>query len=65
MRIDIITVLPELLVSPFSASIMKRAQDKGLAEIHVHDLRDFGKGRYRHVDDYVRAFGQNDFEIER
>lgn len=52
MRIDIITVLPELLVSPFSASIMKRAQDKGLAEIHVHDLREFGKGRYRHVDDY-------------
>ncbi|HEY4540449.1 MAG TPA: tRNA (guanosine(37)-N1)-methyltransferase TrmD [Faecalibacter sp.] len=52
MRIDIITVLPELLVSPFSASIMKRAQDKGLVEIHVHDLREYGKGKYRHVDDY-------------
>ena len=52
MRIDIITVLPELLTSPFSASIMKRAQDKGLVEIHVHDLREFGKGKYRHVDDY-------------
>lgn len=51
MRIDIITVLPELLVSPFSASIMKRAQDKGLVEVCVHDLREFGKGRYRHVDD--------------
>lgn len=51
MRIDIITVLPELLVSPFSASIMKRAQDKGLVEIKVHDLREFGKGRYRHIDD--------------
>lgn len=52
MRIDIITVLPELLQSPFSASIMKRAQDKGLVEIHVHDLKAYGKGNYRHVDDY-------------
>ncbi|WP_068599188.1 tRNA (guanosine(37)-N1)-methyltransferase TrmD [Vaginella massiliensis] len=52
MRIDIITVLPELLESPFSASIMKRAQDKGLVEIYVHDLKPYGKGNYRHVDDY-------------
>ena len=52
MRIDIISVLPELLVSPFSHSIVKRAQDKSLVEIHVHDLREYGKGRYRQVDDY-------------
>lgn len=52
MRIDIITILPELLDSPFNASIIKRAQNKNLVEIHVHDLREFGKGNYRHVDDY-------------
>jgi len=52
MRIDIISVLPELLVSPFSHSIVKRAQDKSLVEIRVHDLREYGKGRYRQVDDY-------------
>ena len=40
MRIDIITVLPELLRSPFEASIMKRAIDKGLVEVHIHNLRD-------------------------
>jgi len=40
MRIDIITVLPELLRSPFEASIMKRAIDKGLVEVHFHNLRD-------------------------
>ena len=52
MRIDILTVLPELLVSPLSCSILKRAQDKGLAEIHVHNLRDYTTNRYRKVDDY-------------
>jgi tRNA (guanine37-N1)-methyltransferase len=52
MRIDIISVLPELLVSPFSHSIVKRAQDKSLVEIRMHDLREYGKGRYRQVDDY-------------
>ncbi len=52
MRIDIISVLPELLVSPLSHSIVKRAQDKSLVEIHVHDLREYGKGHYRQVDDY-------------
>jgi len=52
MRIDIITVLPELLQSPFEHSIMKRAQQKGLLEVHVHDLRAFGKGKHRQVDDY-------------
>lgn len=52
MRIDIITVLPELLRSPFEASIVKRAIDKGLAEIHLHNLRDYATNRYKQVDDY-------------
>lgn len=52
MRIDILTVLPEMLESPLSCSILKRAQDKGLAQIHVHNLRDFTTNRYRKVDDY-------------
>jgi tRNA (guanine37-N1)-methyltransferase len=52
---DIITVLPELLRSPFEHSILKRAADKGLLEVHLHDLRTFGKGTYKQVDDY--AFG--------
>lgn len=55
MRIDIITVLPELLQGPFSASILKRAQDKGLAEVHVHNLRDYSTQKQKSVDDY--AFG--------
>ena len=55
MRIDILTVVPELLESPLGYSIVKRAQDKGLVEIHVHNIRDYGKGRYRQVDDY--SFG--------
>lgn len=52
MRIDIITVLPDLLVSPLGHSIMQRAQNKGLAKVFVHDLRPFGKGNYRQIDDY-------------
>lgn len=52
MRIDILTVLPEMLESPLSCSILKRAQQKGLAEIHVHNLRDHTTNRYRKVDDY-------------
>lgn len=52
MRIDILTVLPEMLESPLSCSILKRAQDKGLAQIHVHNLRGFTTNRYRKVDDY-------------
>lgn len=55
MRIDIITCLPKLLESPFSHSILKRAQDKGLVEVHVHDLRDYTTNKQRSVDDY--AFG--------
>ncbi len=52
MRIDIITVHPELLASPFEHSIMKRAQDKDLLELVVHDLRLFGFGKHQQVDDY-------------
>lgn len=52
MRIDIITVLPEMLESPLGCSILKRAQDKGLAEIVVHNLRDYTHDKYRKVDDY-------------
>jgi tRNA (guanine37-N1)-methyltransferase len=55
MRIDIITVLPKLLYGPFDHSIMKRAKEKGLVEIHLHDLRDFSTDKHRSVDDY--AFG--------
>ncbi len=52
MRIDIITVLPELLKSPFEASILKRAIDKGLVEVHTHNLRDFSTNNYNQIDDY-------------
>lgn len=52
MRIDIITVLPELLASPFEASILKRAIDKGLVEVHFHNLRKYSIGAYKQVDDY-------------
>ena len=55
MRIDIITVLPELLKSPFDASILKRAQDKGLVEVNIHNLRDYSTNKHKNVDDY--AFG--------
>ena len=52
MRIDIITVLPEMFTSPLGCSILKRAQDKGLAEIVVHNLREYSTNRHRKVDDY-------------
>jgi tRNA (guanine37-N1)-methyltransferase len=55
MRIDIITVLPELLEGPLNHSIVKRAREKGLVEINVVNLRDFTKDKYKTVDDY--AFG--------
>lgn len=51
MRIDIVTALPALLESPLSHSIVGRARAAGLIDLHVHDLRDFGLGRYRQVDD--------------
>lgn len=52
MRIDILSVVPDLLNSPLQHSIMKRAQDKGLLEVQVHDLRNFGLGKHRQIDDY-------------
>jgi len=52
MRIDIITVLPELLKSPFEASILKRAIEKGIVEVHFHNLRDYTDKSYNQVDDY-------------
>ena len=52
MRIDILTVLPEMLESPLNCSILKRARDKGLAEIVVHNLRDYTTNKHRKVDDY-------------
>lgn len=57
MRIDIVTVLPEMLESPFSHSIIKRAQDKQLVEIYVHNLRDFSQDNHRRVDDYSFSKG--------
>ena len=57
MRIDIITVLPELIRGFFDASILKRAQDKGVAEVHLHNLRDYGLNRYNQVDDYQYGGG--------
>jgi tRNA (guanine37-N1)-methyltransferase len=55
MRIDIITVLPELLESPLNHSIIKRAQLQGQVEIHIHNLRDYATNKHKSVDDY--AFG--------
>lgn len=52
MRIDIITVLPDLLRSPFEGSIMKRAIQKGLVEVHFHNLRDYATNKHKNVDDY-------------
>lgn len=52
MRIDILTVLPEMFESPLGCSILKRAQEKGLAEIVVHNLRDYTTDKHRKVDDY-------------
>ncbi len=52
MRIDILTVVPELLTSPLNESILKRAQDKGLAEIVIHNIRDYTEDKHRTTDDY-------------
>ena len=52
MRIDILTVMPEALESPLHCSIVQRAQDKGLVEIHIHNLRDWSLRKHRKVDDY-------------
>ncbi len=55
MRIDILSVVPKLMESYFAHSILKRASDKGLVEVHLHDIRDYSVDKHRRVDDY--AFG--------
>lgn len=55
MRIDILTAVPQLLESPLNYSIIQRAKDKGLVEIHIHNIHDYGSGNYKAIDDY--AFG--------
>ena len=57
MRIDIITCLPDLLESPFAASILRRAIDKGLVEVHLHNLRDYSDNKHKTVDDYAYGGG--------
>ncbi|EDP96194.1 tRNA (guanosine(37)-N1)-methyltransferase TrmD [Kordia algicida OT-1] len=52
MRIDIISVVPDLLKSPFEASILKRSIDKGIVEVHLHNLRDYATDNYKSIDDY-------------
>ena len=57
MRIDIISVKPELLTGPFDHSIIARAKEKGLLEIYVHNLRDYGIGKHKVIDDYQYGGG--------
>ncbi len=52
MRIDIITVLPEMLIEPMKCSILGRVQKKGLLELHIHNLRDYSTDKWQRVDDY-------------
>ncbi|MBS4013624.1 MAG: tRNA (guanosine(37)-N1)-methyltransferase TrmD [Bacteroidetes bacterium] len=52
MRIDILTIFPEMFDGPFSHSIIKRAKEKGLVEIHLHDIRDYSTNKHKRVDDY-------------
>lgn len=57
MRIDIITIFPGFFTGPFDVSIIKRSIEKSLVEIHIHDLRDFTRDKYRSVDDYPYGGG--------
>lgn len=57
MRFDILTILPELLEGPFTASIMKRAQERGLLEVHIHNIRDYATNKHKNVDDYQYGGG--------
>lgn len=57
MRIDIITILPKLLEGPFADSILKRAQNKGLVEINIHDLRKYSQDKHQKIDDYAYGGG--------
>ena len=51
MRIDIISAVPDLMESPFRTSILKRAMEKGLAEVHFHNIRNWSSNNYRQIDD--------------
>ena len=57
MRIDIISVVPELLSGPFNSSIIKKAIDKKIVEIHIHNLREYSTNNYRSIDDYQYGGG--------
>ncbi|SMO85652.1 tRNA (guanine37-N1)-methyltransferase [Saccharicrinis carchari] len=57
MRIDILTLFPEMFQGPFSESIIKRAQDKGAVEIHCHNIRDYSTNKHKKVDDYAFSGG--------
>ena len=57
MRIDIISVIPELILSPFSSSIIKRAIESGVVKVHFHNLRDYSKSKHKKVDDYQYGGG--------
>lgn len=57
MRVDILTVVPDLLEGPFSHSILKRASEKGLAEVHIHNIRDYSTDKHKNVDDYQYGGG--------
>lgn len=57
MRFDILTILPELLEGPFNVSIMKRAQERGILQIHVHNIRDYSTDKHKNVDDYQYGGG--------
>ena len=57
MRIDIVSAQPDLLKSPLEHSIMKRAQERGLLEIHIHNLREYGLGKNKQIDDYQYGGG--------
>ena len=57
MRIDIISAVPELLSGPFNSSIMRKSIEKNIAEIHIHNLRDYSKNKYKSIDDYQYGGG--------
>lgn len=57
MRFDILTILPELLDGPFNVSLMKRAQERGIIEIHLHNIRDYATNKHKNVDDYQYGGG--------
>jgi len=58
MRIDIITLFPDIALSPLSDSIIKRAREQGIVDIHAHQLRDWAAGKHRKTDDYLCGGGQ-------